>query len=217
MGYDTTSPYPRQFGWRSDQPATVYWAEAQDKGDPKQNKTDFMDIIYQISYPFNSEKQEVAKTEKRFRNILWNDDAFALLIETSRETRKNRTFTFKPCSSESPVLLFDVSTDDNYNNPGNPLTVKNAYGKYIVYINKAHNELLMLAQGASPKGDMPYLSRYNLKTKKNTELWRCEDGYYETILKVANPEKLQLITSRQSITEPANLCSRDLKKKNSLN
>ena len=213
MGYDTTSPYPRQFGWRSDQPATVYWAEAQDKGDPKQNKTDFMDIIYQISYPFNSEKQEVAKTEKRFRNILWNDDAFALLIETSRETRKNRTFTFKPCSSESPVLLFDVSTDDNYNNPGNPLTVKNAYGKYIVYINKAHNELLMLAQGASPKGDMPYLSRYNLKTKKNTELWRCEDGYYETILKVANPEKLQLITSRQSITEPANLCSRDLRKK----
>ena len=199
MGYDTTSPYPRQFGWRSDQPATVYWAEAQDKGDPKQNKTDFMDIIYQISYPFNSEKQEVAKTEKRFRNILWNDDAFALLIETSRETRKNRTFTFKPCSSESPVLLFDVSTDDNYNNPGNPLTVKNAYGKYIVYINKAHNELLMLAQGASPKGDMPYLSRYNLKTKKNTELWRCEDGYYETILKVANPEKLQLITSRPSM------------------
>ena len=213
MGYDTTSPYPRQFGWRSDQPATVYWAEAQDKGDPKQNKTDFMDIIYQISYPFNSEKQEVAKTEKRFRNILWNDDAFALLIETSRETRKNRTFTFKPCSSESPVLLFNVSTDDNYNNPGNPLTIKNAYGKYIVYTNKAHNELLMLAQGASPKGDMPYLSRYNLKTKKNTELWRCEDGYYETILKVANPEKLQLITSRQSITEPANLCSRDLKKK----
>ena len=213
MGYDTTSPYPRQFGWRSDQPATVYWAEAQDKGDPKQNKTDFMDIIYQISYPFNSEKQEVAKTEKRFRNILWNDDAFALLIETSRETRKNRTFTFKPCSSESPVLLFIVSTDDNYNNPGNPLTIKNAYGKYIVYTNKAHNELLMLAQGASPKGDMPYLSRYNLKTKKNTELWRCEDGYYETILKVANPEKLQLITSRQSITEPANLCSRDLKKK----
>ena len=96
-----------------------------------------MDIIYQISYPFNSEKQEVAKTEKRFRNILWNDDAFALLIETSRETRKNRTFTFKPCSSESPVLLFNVSTDDNYNNPGNPLTIKNAYGKYIVYTNKA--------------------------------------------------------------------------------
>ena len=58
MGYDTTSPYPRQFGWRSDQPATVYWAEAQDKGDPKQNKTDFMDIIYQISYPFNSERLE---------------------------------------------------------------------------------------------------------------------------------------------------------------
>ena len=82
-----------------------------------------MDIIYQISYPFNSEKQEVAKTEKRFRNILWNDDAFAFLIETTRETRKTRTFTFKPCSSESPVLLFNVSTDDNYNNPGNTLTI----------------------------------------------------------------------------------------------
>ena len=65
MGYDTTSPYPRQFGWRSDQPATVYWAEAQDKGDPKQNKTDFMDIIYQISYPFNSENRK----SQRQRNV----------------------------------------------------------------------------------------------------------------------------------------------------
>ena len=43
----------------------------------------------------------------------------------------------------------------------------------IVYTNKAHNELLMLAQEPHHKGDMPYLSRYNLKTKKNTELWRC--------------------------------------------
>lgn len=215
MGYDTSSPYPRQFGWRSDKPATIYWVEAQDQGDPKQHPAEFMDIVYQLSHPFSGEKQVVAKTEKRFRSILWHDDAFALLTDMSRKTRKNRTFTIKPGSTEAPLLVFNISTDDNYNNPGSPLTVKNAFGKQIVYTDKGHNELLMLAQGASPKGDMPYLSRYNLKTQKSSELWRCEDGYYETILKVTSPEKLQLITSRQSVTEPANLLTRDLKKRKS--
>lgn len=215
MGYDATSPYPRQFNWRADKPATIYWAEAQDKGDPKQNKAPFMDIIYQWSYPFTAAKQEVAKTEKRFANILWHDDTFALLQDRSGATRRARTWIIKPASAEAPQMLFDISTDDNYNNPGTPLRVKNAYNQYIVYTNKAHNELLMLSQGASPEGDMPYLGRYNLKDKKNTILWRCEAPWYETIVKVSDPEKLNVITSRQSNSEPANFFTRDLKKKKS--
>lgn len=212
MGYDVASPYPRQFAWRADKPATVYWAEAQDKGDPKSNQTDFMDVVYQLAYPFTGDKQVVARTEKRFVNIAWRDDAFALLTDMSYATHKNRTFVIEPCSDEAPTLLFDVSMKDNYNNPGKPLMVKNEYDKYVVYTNKAHGELLMIAPGASPQGDRPYLSRYNLKTRENTELWRCPDGYYETIVKVTDPGKLRMLTSRQSDTVPANLCFRDLKK-----
>ncbi len=215
MGYDVTSPYPRSFGWRPDKAATVYWVQAQDHGNPREYKTDYMDIVYQLQAPFDGLPSEVVKTVKRFGNIQWHDDNFALLTEMSRETRRRTTSAFKPGKEEAPRLLFDLSTDDNYNNPGTPVMTRNQYDRQVLYTNKNYSELLMNAQGASPEGDMPYLSRYDLNTKKTTILWKCEAPYYEQIIKVTDPAKLQLITSRQSVTEPSNLFVRDIRKKKS--
>ncbi|MDD4516265.1 prolyl oligopeptidase family serine peptidase [Massilibacteroides sp.] len=214
-GYDVTSPYPRSYGWRADKPATIYWVEAQDKGNPRENKVEYMDIVYQWAYPFTGEKEEVTKTEKRFRSILWHDDSFALLYEYTRAANRTKTWLIKPASGKTPQLLFDLSVDDRYNQPGNPHMVKNEAGKYIVYTNKAKDELLMLSPGASPEGDMPYISRFSLKNKKNTILWRSQAPYYESVVEIIDPVKLQVITSRQSVTEPANFFFRDLKRKKS--
>lgn len=216
MGYDVTSPYPRSFAWRADKPATFYWVEAQDEGNPRLKKVEYMDIIYQSAYPFDTPKKELAKTVKRFRNILWHDDSFAIMYEYSRADNRTKTWQINPASGEEPKLLIDLSMDDRYNNPGSPVMIRNTYNKYIVYTNKAKNELLMTSTGASPEGDMPYLSRFGLKDKKNTIVWRSEAPYYESIVKVTDPSKLQLITSRQSITDPANLYVRDLRKKKSI-
>lgn len=213
MGYDVTSPYPRSHAWRADKPATLYWAEAQDEGNPRKNKVEYMDVVYQSAYPFDAPKQEIARTAKRYRGILWHDDSFALLMEFSRADNRTKTWQINPATGKAPELLIDLSMDDRYNNPGSPVMVKNAFGKYIVYTNKKKTELLMTSTGASPEGDMPFLSRFSLKDKKNTILWRSQAPYFETILEVTDPEKLQLITSRQSVTEPANLFIRDLKRK----
>lgn len=212
-GYDVTSPYPRGYSWRPDKPATLYWTEAQDGGNPRQNKVENMDIVYQSAYPFDIPKQEVARTVKRFRNILWHDDSFALMYEMSRADNRFKTWRIKPASGENPELLVDLSLDDRYNDPGYPVMVRNQYGKFILYSNKAKSELMMTSTGASPEGDMPYLSRFSLKEKKNTILWRSEAPYYEMIVKVSDPSKQLLIISRQSVTEPANLFLRDVKKK----
>ncbi|MDH6312640.1 dipeptidyl aminopeptidase/acylaminoacyl peptidase [Parabacteroides sp. PFB2-10] len=212
-GYDMTSPYPRSFSWRPDKPATIYWVEAQDGGNPRINKVDFMDIVYQSAAPFDQPKQEVARTVKRFRGILWHDDQFALMHETSRAENRTWMYRIKPASGEKPQLITELALNDRYNDPGSPVMVRNQYGRYILYTNKAKNELLMTSEGASSEGDMPLLSRFNLKDKKNTILWRSEAPYYETILEVTDPAKLTLITSRQSNTEPANLFLRDVKRK----
>lgn len=213
MGYDTTSPYPRNFSWRPDKPATVYWVEAQDKGDPRANPVDHMDIVYQWAYPFDGQKQLVAQTQKRYGGILWKDDSFSIMTEYSSAANRYQLYLIKPTSGEAPRLLFDFSMDDSYNDPGNPVMVRNQYDRNVLYTDKAKNELLMTSAGASPDGDMPFLSRFQIKEKKTTILWRCQAPWYESILKVTNPEKLQVITSRQSVTEPANLFIRDLKKK----
>ena len=213
MGYDTTSPYPRGYNWRADKPATVYWIEAQDGGDPRKMKVDYMDIVYQQAAPFTQPREVLAKTRLRYRGIQWGDDAFALLSEGSSATRRMRTYSFVPASQLEPKLIFDYSTDDNYNNPGRPVTVKNSFDRWVLYTDKSHNELLLLSSGASPSGDMPFLSRYELAKKKNTILWRCQAPYYETIYDVTDPVKLEMITTRQSVTEPMNYYRRELKKK----
>ena len=214
MGYDTTNPFPRSFGWRADKPATLYWTEAQDEGDPRKHKVEFMDAVYQWAAPFTGEKQLVVKTPFRCRSIDWCDDQFALVNEYSRANRRMKISSFVPLAPEKGLqTLFDVSTDDNYADPGRPYKTSNQYHQSVVYTNKQHSELLMIAPGGSPEGDMPYLSRYDLKKKTNTILWRCQAPYYETIVDVVDPAKLQLITARQSNSEPVNYFWRDLKRK----
>lgn len=213
MGYDTTSPYPRRHAWRPDKPATLFWIEAQDGGNPKSKKVEYADIVYQQEAPFTAPPREVVKTQKRFAGIAWCDDNFALVNDASRATRKRRCYSFKPCSSEAPKLIFDVSTDDNYNNPGSPYMKRNEYDRSVLYTNKAYSELLMISEGASAEGNMPYISRYNLNKKTNTILWRCKAPYYEYIYDVVDVDKLQVITVRQSQTVPANYYLKDLKRR----
>ncbi|MCC8173168.1 MAG: prolyl oligopeptidase family serine peptidase [Odoribacter sp.] len=213
MGYDIVSPYPRSYSWRPDKPATLYWVEAQDEGNPNQNKVEHMDYVYKWNYPFKGSPRLLAKTEKRFGGIDWKDDNFALLREYTRATRRTKTWQIKPSSLEEKTLLFDLSTDDRYNDPGSPLTVRNQYDRHVLYTDKNNNTLLMLASGASPEGDKPYISSFNLKNKKADILWQSQEPYYETIVKVTDPDRLQLITSRQSVTEPRNLYLTDLKRK----
>lgn len=213
IGYDTTSPYPRGFNWRSDKPATIYWTEALDEGNPRKNKVEFMDAIYQLPAPFTGDKEELLKTRMRSYGISWSNDNFALYSEGSSATRRVKTYIFKPGKKEEHKLLFDLSTDDRYNNPGNPYMVKNEFNRYVIYTKNNNNEMLMMSEGASPEGNMPYLSSYNIAKKENKILWRCQAPYYERIVRLIDPGKLTMFTSRQSVEEPANYFLRDVKKK----
>lgn len=216
MGYDTTSPYPRGFSWRPDKPASVYWVEAQDGGNPRLNKVEYLDIVYQQDAPFTDSQIEVTRTQMRYRLIQWCNDELALVTEQSRATRRSKTYRIKPCSNEQADLLFDLSTDDAYNDPGMPYMVKNSYGKYVLYTNKKQTSLFLLGDGASPEGEMPFLSTYDMQKKQSTILWRCKAPYYESVVRIIDPVKLQFITSRQSQTEPVNFFKKDLKKKTSI-
>ncbi len=61
--------------------------------------------------------------------------------------------------------LFERSSNDAYNNPGNPVLSKNNFNRNVIQVidNKI---LLNNTSGSSPKGDLPFLSSYNLATKE---------------------------------------------------
>ena len=213
MGYDTTSPYPRQYSWRADKPATLTWIEAQDEGNPRKNKVEYSDIMYQQEAPFSADKVEILRTPWRLGRVTWCDDDFALATEMSQAKRMRRTSSFSPSGSKEPQVIFELSTNDLYNDKGTPVLTRNEYDRYVIYTDKKHSFLLMRSNGASPEGDRPYLSKYTLADGKNQILWRSQAPYYENISEVLNPEKLVMLTTRQSKTEPVNYFVRDLKRK----
>lgn len=205
MGRDTTSPYARSYGWRADKAATVYWVEALDGGNPKGKELTHYDAVYQLAAPFDGEPQEVLKTTMRFGGIQWCDDQFAIVSQRLSAKHRSSLSSFRPCSGEEAVEIFGWSSDDNYANPGRPVTVKNSFGKDVVYAPKNHTQLLMMSDGASAEGDMPLLSRYTIPTGRNEVLWQCKAPYYEHIVSIhANAKVPQFITSRESQSETAN-------------
>jgi dipeptidyl aminopeptidase/acylaminoacyl peptidase len=106
--------------------------------------------------------------------------------------------------------LIDRSTDDAYNDPGTPITEKNKYGQNVVKLING-SQMLMRGNGASAKGDLPFLNLFDINTKQTTQLWRCEEPNYESVVDVIDFDKLHIVTSKQSQTEPPNYFIRDLK------
>ena len=206
-GFDATRTGIRSVSWRNDIGSELYWVEANDDGNPK-NNVDYRDIIYTLSKPFNSEKKELIKTKLRFRNIRWSDSGYALLSERLWKNRSEVISLVNIKSRSIEKILFDRKYDDIYSDPGSPVLKKNSFGKNIFQIRKG--SILMISQGGSPEGYRPYISLFNTKTLANNIIFRSEAPYYERPIKLFNQDEKLIITSRESKSENPNYFIRDI-------
>jgi dipeptidyl aminopeptidase/acylaminoacyl peptidase len=209
IGFDAVVDYPRSHNWRNDEPATLYYVQALDKGNPK-TKVEFRDAVYVLTAPFDGQAKELARTRMRYRGITWGTPTLAILNEGLQSSRQVRMNILNP-STGKVDSLYQRRTDDAYADLGFPVTVPNQWDQNVLLVN--NNQLLLRSQGASPDGDLPLLQTLDLKTKKTKLIWRCEAPYYENIVSLVDPKNLIVITSRESITETPNYYLRDLKKK----
>lgn len=195
-GFDATVKGPRNINWRADKPATLYWAEALDGGDPKVKVTE-RDIVYTLAAPFSGEKQKLATTSLRFGGINWSDDSFAILNERWFASRIEKKSVINPSNpSQAPRVIIDRSSDDIYTDPGDPVFTENEFGRNVLL--RKGDLLYMTAEGGSPEGSMPFLSTFNTTTKEQKILWRSQAPYYERVAKVMNADATEFITLKES-------------------
>lgn len=195
-GFDATVTGPRSINWRADKPATLYWVEAQDGGDPKVQMEE-REIVYTLDAPFTAQPTKFASVGYRFRGIYWSDDNFALLNEgwfASRQQKVSRINPSKP--GEKGTVVIERSSDDIYNDPGNPVFTTNTLGRSVLL--RKGDEVYMTSEGGSPDGSMPYLSAFNTKTKTEKILWRSQAPYYERVTKVLNADATEFVTIKES-------------------
>jgi len=200
-GFNATQREPRGHSWRSDKPATLSWAHAQDGGDPKA-KADIRDKVYTWDFPFKGEPKELISLPLRYSRIAWGNDDVAWVFERWTSDRKERVYQVNPTSLAKKVV-FDRNYEDNYNNPGNVITAPNAFGRNTMLINK-DNTIFLTGMGSSPEGDLPFMDKMDLNTGKKTRLWRCQSPYYEYVVNLLDPKKGTFVTSRESNTENPN-------------
>lgn len=207
-GFDNVQDVPRGFAWRADEPASVVWARPLDGG-RMAAETSHHDAVYLLRAPFQGPEAELARTEMRYRGITWGTQHLALLNEGLTGKQRVRTSALDP-STGMITLLIDRSTNDRYSDPGTPLVRKNEYQRNVLFTSGNGEGIAMRGAGASPDGDLPFLSVLNVQTKTSDIRWRCEKGYYESVVDLLDAEEGIFITVRESPAEPANYFLRNL-------
>lgn len=210
IGFDDVVEHPRNINWRDDQPATVFFVQALDKGLGKQEAA-YRDGLYTIKLPGSAEPHLLTKTTRRFRGIVWGTENTALVYEGLHADRSFRINLLNPSTG---VLdsLHQRSSNDLYNDLGTVVTSRNQFGRSVLQVQK-DGTILLTSSGASRKGDLPLLRSLHLKTRSIKERWRCEEGYYEYVVRIIDPEKGVFITRRESPTETPNYFIRQLTKR----
>jgi dipeptidyl aminopeptidase/acylaminoacyl peptidase len=202
---------PRDFSWRATEPATLVWAEALDGGDWNVNVPARDKVLLQKA-PFDSPAVEITRTEERYVGFLWSARPDVALLNEHDENRHwRRTFVVDVDDrQQKPKLLWDLSSDDNYADPGNPVRQQLASGFKVV--RQEGDSIYLAGDGSSPAGDRPFLDRLDLKTLKSERLFRSDKTSYERFLAFTGPDTRTFLTWHQSPADPPNAFERTLAK-----
>ncbi len=200
---------PREFDWRSTEPATLIWAEALDGGDWKV-KVPARDKVMLAKAPFANAPVEVTRTEQRFDGFMWGEQPGVALLDEEDENRHwMRTFVMNVDDVRAkPRVVWDLSTDEHYKHPGRPVYRQLPNGAWVV--RQDGNAIFLAGVGSSPDGDRPFLDRFDLATQKSERLYRCDKTTYESFVAFTGEGARSFITWHQSPMDPPNAFVRTL-------
>ena len=199
---------PRSFSWRANQPATLVWAEALDGGDWKV-EVPARDKLMTLAAPFTGKPRQFAQLAQRYAGLAWFEHGSQAL---SYEYDNNRNWqTTRLIDADKPGsgrVLWDLSSDERYADPGSPDFRVLANGAAV--LNEKDGALFLSGDGASPAGDRPFFDRYELATGNTERLFRSPATALERVIGFAGDDTGKLLTWHQSPMDPPNLYLRAL-------
>jgi len=203
---------PRDVEWQPLEPATLVWVEALDGGDPTK-KVPHRDRVMRLSAPFTGAATEVWTVKGRYSGIAWTATrGTGILEEYDRDRRWNTTTVVSvgdTVGHRQP--LFDLSANDAYNDPGNPMYDVHPDGESVVA--QDGDWVFYTGEGATPAGSRPFLQRVNLVTGAREELFRAGEAEYEQCVAFASSGRQAVITRKESRAVPPNYFVLDLQTK----
>ena len=198
--------------WRSDKPASLYYVEALDGGDPA-TKIEYRDAVYQWDVPFTNEPKLLLETTDRFAGVIWGTETTAVAYDNWFDTRNVNTYLFNPSdASQQPKIINSRNSQDAYSDPGNFETRKNQFGRDVLLVDTEN--LFLIGDGFTPKGQFPFIDQFSLKTLKPSRIYQSAlTDKLERIISIMDVKKGEIFVQLQLKTEYPNYFIRNLKKK----
>jgi dipeptidyl aminopeptidase/acylaminoacyl peptidase len=194
---------PRDFSWRATDPATLVWAEALDQGD-WDVKVPNRDKVMVSKAPFTAPPQELFRTEQRYSGLAWGEQpSLALLYDYDQNRHWYRAFIVNlEAPKQAPRLLWDLSTDEQYADPGSPVWRVRPDGTAVLL--QEGDAIFLSGAGASPEGNRPFLDRLDLKTLKTVRLFRSGKTEFERFIAFTGKGSKQFLTWHQTPMDAPN-------------
>lgn len=214
-GFMAVQTGKRNLDWRADKPATLYWVEALDQGDPEVDVT-HRDAVYQLTAPFTGQPELLLKTTQRFSGITWGNDNTAIAHDYWWNTRNTKSYIFNPSNNtQTPKIIFDRNYQDRYSDPGDFVSVRNEYNRRVLALDK--NNAFLIGDGFSDKGQFPFIDEIDLATLQSKRLYESRyTDKVEDLQSVIDIKKGQVLIRLESQTDYPNYYIRDIRKKEKL-
>ncbi|KAB7727291.1 prolyl oligopeptidase family serine peptidase [Rudanella paleaurantiibacter] len=205
---DAVATGPRQIDWRSDQPATLYWVEAQDGGDPKQ-KAAVRDRLMTHSAPFTGPARELTRSAYRISGVYWGNDSTALIADRWWASRQRIWRRIRPNAPDRTDTLFAFSTEDRQANPGDPELTRNAQGKLCLDLTRT-NQLVFSGTRVERGEEVSFAELVNVNTRARKPLWASQTDFAEASEGMIDSDNLWMLVSRETPDTPTNYWCRHL-------
>jgi len=155
----------RDISWRNDKPATLYWSEVLDGGDPEK-EAEYRDALYEWSLPFEDGPKFHIKVKGRIYDVLWANNNIAIVQDYWWNTRNTKNYLFNPSKSvQDPITIIDRNYQDRYGDPGEFVTQKNQYGRSVLEMTNGY--LFLMGDGYSEDGIFPFVDQFNVESQKS--------------------------------------------------
>ena len=177
QGFNAVWNGKRNFSWRMDKPSTITYMVALDNGDPSK-EVEYRDELFELDAPFKGNGNTIFKSINRLAGIIWGNKTNAVAIDYWIKNRNEKTYLFNPSNiNQKPRIIYDRNYQDRYNDPGSFITERNAYNKSVLKIES--NNLILMGDGYSEKGQFPFIDRLNLDNLKSKRIY--ESNYTDKL------------------------------------
>ena len=169
QGFNAVWNGKRNFSWRMDKPSTITYMVALDNGDPSK-EVEYRDELFELNAPFKGNGNTIFKSINRLAGIIWGNKTNAVAIDYWIKNRNEKTYLFNPSNiNQKPRIIYDRNYQDRYSDPGSFITERNAFNKSVLKIDS--NNLILMGDGYSEKGQFPFVDRLNLDNLKSKRIY----------------------------------------------